>query len=438
MRSLLIVSPHFPPTNGADMHRVRTSLPYYAEFGWLPRVLAVEPDSVEQVWNDPLLLETVPPEVPVRRVAALSARWTRPLGFGAIGLRALRPLGRAGAAWIREQRPDLILFSTTAFPVMTLGRQWRRRFNVPYVLDLQDPWVHDHAPAEAARASGIKHRLMRQLHRCLEPQTMQDAGGLLAVSATYIETLQQRYPKLRSRPCATLRFGASTRDYETAARHARPHGIFAPGDGLWHGVSVGALAPAMGLALRGLFAAFREGLRSAPALFERVRLHFVGTSYAPTNTASKVIEPLAAEFDLGDRVSETPARIPYFAALRVQAEADFIVLPGSEEGGYVPSKLAGCLLARRPLLALLHEQSGGVELLRSTQGGELVTFAPAQDRARPEQFAAAVARAWQSLLVRLPFEPATDLGALEPHGARALTRSQCKLFDEVVSCHAQD
>ena len=194
MRSLLIVSPHFPPTNGADMHRVRTSLPYYAEFGWQPRVLAVEPGSVEQAWHDPLLLETLPAEVPVRRVGALSARWTRPLGLGAIGLRAWQPLYRAGTAWIREQRPDLVFFSTTAFPVMTLGRRWQRRYNVPYVLDMQDPWVHDQLPADAARAHGIKHQLMRWLHRRLEPRAMQDASGLLAVSPAYIESLQRRYP----------------------------------------------------------------------------------------------------------------------------------------------------------------------------------------------------------------------------------------------------
>jgi hypothetical protein len=44
MKKVLIISPNFPPVNGADMHRIRQSLPYVRAWGWQPGVLAVDED----------------------------------------------------------------------------------------------------------------------------------------------------------------------------------------------------------------------------------------------------------------------------------------------------------------------------------------------------------------------------------------------------------
>jgi hypothetical protein len=57
-RHVLIVSPHFPPTNAPDMQRVRMSLPHFHKFGWRASVLAVAPDPDDLV--EPLLLDTIP------------------------------------------------------------------------------------------------------------------------------------------------------------------------------------------------------------------------------------------------------------------------------------------------------------------------------------------------------------------------------------------
>ena len=70
MQTVLIVSPHFPPLSTPDMQRVRMSLPFFSRFGWKPIVLAVQPEFVEGVL-DPLLMETVPPEIEIHRLPAL-------------------------------------------------------------------------------------------------------------------------------------------------------------------------------------------------------------------------------------------------------------------------------------------------------------------------------------------------------------------------------
>lgn len=70
MGTALIVSSNFPPSNGPDMQRVRLLLPYFREQGLDAEVLAMEPGQVAASL-DCLLIDGLPPEVRVHRVAAL-------------------------------------------------------------------------------------------------------------------------------------------------------------------------------------------------------------------------------------------------------------------------------------------------------------------------------------------------------------------------------
>src|ERR1035441_2510381 len=93
MKQVLIVSPHFPPTDAPDMHRIRVSLPYFREFGWKATVLTVDSRCVEG-FREPRFAENLPVDTAVSRTSALPARWTRKVGLGNLGLRAFQ-IGRA-------------------------------------------------------------------------------------------------------------------------------------------------------------------------------------------------------------------------------------------------------------------------------------------------------------------------------------------------------
>jgi len=77
----MIVAPHFPPVDAADMHRARIILPYLHEFDWSVVVLAVDPAFVETN-VDSSLLSTLPPDLTVVRTRALSVSLARRAGFG--------------------------------------------------------------------------------------------------------------------------------------------------------------------------------------------------------------------------------------------------------------------------------------------------------------------------------------------------------------------
>ncbi len=427
-RRVLIVSPHFPPINAPDMQRVRMSLPHYREFGWVPIVLAVDARYVEGL-REPALLATVPGDVAVTRVGAWSASWTRRVGVGNLALRAFAHLARAGARLIRAHHVDCVYFSTTMFPAMALGRIWKARHGTPFVLDMQDPWLSTYHKDHPEAPRPPKYALAHTLDRLLEPWTMRAVDGLTAVSTAYIETLRARYPWIPEDRALTLPFGASALDFQQLAASREPNTVFAPEDGGVHAVYVGRGGHDMAAALRILFTALAR-LRRRDARFSRLRLHFVGTDYATPDRARKTVTPIADECGVSDLVDERTARVPYFEALQLLRDAALLLVIGSDDAQYTASKIYPYVLARKPLLAIVHDQSSVGPILRRLNAGEVVTFSPAGSLdGSTEQCAAALARLIDTNLQ----EPDIDWAAFAPFTAREMTRRQCALLDAVVT-----
>jgi hypothetical protein len=367
---VLVVSPHFPPVNTADMQRVRMLLPFFRDQGWEAEVLAVSPGQVASP-QDPWLMEGLPTCVPVHTVEALGLAWSWIPGFGTLGLRALRALDREGRRILAAGSFDLVYFSTTVFEVHGLGPRWTQRFGVPFVMDYQDPWVNDYYrehPEVVPPGGRLKHAFAEVLHRWMEPRVLRACAGLTAVSQAYPDQLARRYPALKLPPCLVQPFPGAARDFE------RLGGAVAPAaDGLRHWVYVGRGGPDMAPALRGLFLALRD--HAPVGLLENLRLHFIGTSYAAPGLGETTLAPLAAEFGLAHLVEEQPGRIPYAETLGRLRAADALLVPGSDDPAYTASKIYPYLLARRPLLAIFHQDSSVVDLMGRVGGGVCVPFA---------------------------------------------------------------
>lgn len=434
---VLIVSPHFPPINAPDHQRVRMSLPYFREMGWEPCVLTVQPEYVEGQ-HDPQLAATVPEDIKIVRTKAFPIEHTRRFGAGSLGLRALPYLRQAGDRLLRSKTFDLVYFSTTVFTAMTLGPRWRRKFNVPYVLDFQDPWVNDYyseVGAPPPPGGRFKYGLSHALAQLLEPRALRATSHVISVSPAYPQALRRRYSWMREDQFTVLPFGAPENDFTLLDELKIKQDIFDPQDGNRHWVYVGRGGGDQGVALRALFSAMRVERARSPEAWRAVRLHFVGTSYAQGARAVKTIEPLAIEMGVGDLVREYPQRIPYFHALKVMAESDAILLIGSNDTGYTASKIYPCILARKPLLAIFHEASSVVDILRRCTGAECVTFNSSDV---PEQLQERVA-AVLSQLVNAPAESVAEINwsEFQSFTAREMTRSQCTVFNNCLAAETR-
>ena len=138
MKKVLIISPYFPPSNTADIQRVRMSLPYFRDFGWEAEVVTIDPRHSDMI-KDPLLSLSINTDIKVHYVSAFSKSLTYKLGLGSIALRSLWFYRKKVDEILKLQPFDLIYFSTTQFPVCILGAYWKKKFKVPYVIDMQDP-----------------------------------------------------------------------------------------------------------------------------------------------------------------------------------------------------------------------------------------------------------------------------------------------------------
>ena len=470
---LLIVSPHFPPSNAADMQRVRLILPYLKDSGVEAEVLGVEAEQVN-VPKDPWLVPGLPADVLIHRVKALGLKWARFPGLGILSFRALRALRRKGDELLRSGRFDLVYFSTTQFGIHVLGPYWKKRHSVPFVMDYQDPWVSDYYrehPEVNPPGGRLKYAITSWMSRRDEPRVLRECSGITSVSAAYPQQLENRYNFLKilpwgqrtrdegrgpasdehryesfkklstvdarlstqskSLPSLIIPFPGDERDFERVLSEGITQGVFDPKDGFCHWVYVGRGGKDMEMAVRSLFRSLKQcGDDHVQREFlKNLRIHFIGTSYAGAGRGAKSIEPIAVEEGLGEIVSEHPDRIPYSKTLRCLLDADALVVPGSNDPAYTASKIYPYLLAGKPMLAVFHENSSVVSLIGSVGGGVVIPFAMGDSI---ESIAERIKSGWlacQRYEKRVPL----NLEIFAPYMAREQAGQLAEFFRSIVN-----
>lgn len=430
MKKILIVTPHFPPHSAPDMQRVRMSLRHYRDFGWEPVVLCVD-DAWLAGAREPELMKTVPADVQIIRTPALPLHWTRWFGVRSIGLRCWLHFLFIGSKAIRRECIDLVFFSNTQFITFTLGRLWRAWHGTRYVIDVQDPWRHENYARPGARPppGGQKYRFARLQARLLEGWTYARVSAVMSVSQHYIDDLRSRYPVLRDIPSDVIRFGASRCDIEIAKRLLPPAHNHERKPGEVHILYTGAAGPIIPHAVNVLF----EGLRSyrlhAPERARLLRFHFVGTSYVASGAGSVSIMPFANACGVADQVEEIPHRIGHLESIRRQCEADVLLLPGSVDPAYSPSKVYPYILSGRPVLCLVFRRSVLEALVEELGCEHIVRFD--EDGPKDDAYAALSAFFERALGGLVHNEPSQEKKASYENrlSVETLTRAQCELFD---------
>lgn len=399
--------------------------------------MAVEPYYIENELEK-ALLSTIPTNSEIHRVPAVHYRWTRKFGLGSLALRSFFWYWKHGNGLLNTGTIDLVYFSTTEFPLLILGAYWKRKFGVPYIIDMQDPWLNEYYFNRPKSERPPKYWFSSRLDKFLEPIAMNKVDGIISVSQNYCTSLSQRYQNVHSVEKRVIPFGGAEKDFEYLKKLSIKNTVFDSTDRYSHIVYVGRGGHDMGSAVSILFSAFVLGLEEQTDLFENVRMHFIGTDYAPRGRGTKTIEPHARSYGIAKYVSEVTDRVPYFTTLQLLTDANILLLLGSDDSAYTASKLYPYILARRPLLAISHEESSVVDIIERTRAGIVIPFSSSQIGANSPQRHSPVEEVYRSLaqiLRQLPFEPDTDWEAFKPYTSEEMTRRQVQVFDTVVSAN---
>jgi hypothetical protein len=420
MRRLLMVSPHFPPDSSAGTHRVRLLAPHLPEFGWRPTVLTVDEGDYEGRL-DSELASLVPPSVDVVRSRAVPAALTRRVAVGDLGLRALPGLWRVARRLQRASAFDALFITIYPTYPALLGPMMKRRFGLPFVLDYQDPWVGSWGRTVGGGPGGAvdrKSQWSRTLAERLERRVLRGADGVTAVSARTYEDAFARTGIAAPRAVAEIPIGWDSGDIEAVQK--RPvHPVLIPRDGRLNICYTGTLLP-MGVgAVRAVFAAARLVIDREPALGDRLRFYFFGTSNQTTDRTPRVL-PHARDLGVEHIVHEHAARLDYLDALDVLRQADALLLLGSSEAHYTASKVFPLLLAERPILAVCHRESTVVGMLQHAAPSPAARLFTFDDDRTIDGITHCVADAFMSLLRAPRSHVPVNRAALEPWAARTL------------------
>jgi hypothetical protein len=428
-RTVLIIAPDFTPSSYPPALRARFFAQHLREFGWDPIVLTTQPENYE--WSvDPENQKLLDHSVEVIRTGAWSTKWTRKLGFGDLSLRTLWPHWSALNRICRQRRIDLILISVPPNWTIALGRLAHMRFGIPYILDYNDPIVTDYYWTIPRSERPPKWMLVYAMYRFLEPFALKKVDQLIGVDDSYMAGLFKNYQWLQGISATAVAFGVEPQDFEYVRQHPRPNPFFSRADGLFHMAYVGRGGGDMVPALRALFTALQQGREKAPELYERLRMHFIGTTYAPNAAGKYQVLPLARECGVEEMVEESPARVQHLDAIQILLDADALIVLGSEAPHYTASKLFPYILAAKPLLAVFHEESSAVKLLEETCAGKAITFS----RTRPPLSTVGdIERGLQALLTASEGTyPPTDWTKFEAFTARAVTARLANILDRTV------
>jgi hypothetical protein len=373
MKNILIITPHYPPSNLAAVHRSRLFAQHLPSFGWKPIILTVHEEFYEEKldWN---LFDLIPQDQRIEKVKAF--RTTKPRIIGDIGLRGFFQLRRRALELIKSGKIDFVYIPIPSFYIALIGPYLYKKTGVKYGIDYIDPWVH-HFPGSDKLFS--RHWFSTQLAKCLEPIAVKHASLITGVSEGYYAPVLDRNPHLRNRVItAAMPYGGEERDYAIMQPGVREYkGCFQDNnvllppkiDNVFRFVYAGAMLPKAYKPLEEIFKALHSlqhpSLRLASSTLQPLQLHFIGTL--------GTIKPLAEKYLLyGNIVLEHPDRIPYLDVLKNLDAADGIFILGSTEPHYTPSKVYQGVLSQKPILAVLHQESTAVKVLNESNAGQIV------------------------------------------------------------------
>lgn len=406
------------------MQRVRMSLPYFKEFGWEVEVVTVDP-KYSELPKDNLLLKSIPSEIKIHQVKPLSKSWASKLGVGSLGLRSMWSYRKEVSKLLKQSHFDLVYFSTTQFPVCALGAYWEKRYHIPYVIDMQDPWYTGHYYQDKPQNEWPpKYRLMYGIHQYLERVAMKRVDGLISVSEGYINDLKQAYPRLNNIPSATITFGAFEPDLQIAKENSQAFNPLLSKDFI-NIVYIGRGGTDMHQAISALFTTFQKCLENDPEQFRKIRLYFIGTSYAPAGQGKPTILPLAKELGIEEQVIEITDRISFYHTLTTLQQADALFIPGSDDPKYTASKIYPYILAQKPLLAIFSKSSSAISILKEYGAEYALSYESPDVTSKIEVFL-------KKAVNHDSYHPTYNPETIKKYSALNMTKQQCQLFDSVI------
>jgi hypothetical protein len=378
MKKILIIAPHYPPSNLAAVHRTRLFAQHLPSLDWDPIVLMVDEKYYEEEldWN---LHKLLPVNQKIEKVGAFNI--TTPRIIGDIGLRAFFQLRKKALDLIRKEKINFVFIPIPSFYISLIGPYLFRKTGVKFGIDYIDPWVHNF-PGSNKMFS--RHWISTKLAKYLEPRALKNVSLITGVAEGYYQGVIERNPKL-AHNCifGAMPYGGEKLDHEAVKKMETVPYLFKKQANKIQLIYAGAMLPKAYEILELFFQVMNEN----SSFFENIEIHFIGSGKSPNDENGFNVKPYAEKYGLWEnQIFEYPKRIPYLDVLVHLASVDGVFILGSTEPHYTPSKTYQAVLSEKPIFALLHEASTAAEILEKTKAGKVVKINPTSLKSQKSDF----------------------------------------------------
>jgi glycosyltransferase involved in cell wall biosynthesis len=356
VKNLLLVTYLFPPSAVSGVYRWAKMTKYLRAFGWNTTVVTAAGDL--RVHADPDLALSVPQEIRVVRVRDYGCKYV-----AAGARRYLRlPFVEGHEGWVpfaiqaafkelAGSSYDAICTTHPPLSLMKVGCALRRRFSIPWIIDLRDPlWTHGCGSVFAPSLS--EREAVRK--RELEIEACSRADAIVVVDEGVREAVQ-RDAGLDVRSVHVVANGYDDDDFRHARGACEDEGPFTV-------TFVGKLRGSY--RYQAALRALRRVALECAELGMPLRACFAG------DIPAEVVRDLRRE--IPERSLEVLGYLSLRDACRRMVESDLLLflLPSYSPGEAfrVHSKIYNCLRAGRPILAPIPDGAAARLLTRSGVG----------------------------------------------------------------------
>jgi len=350
LKNVLILYPHWVPSNLTGVHRVRLVANALLRKGYRVTLITVHEDHYEDRL-DTSLQQLVEEGLIVKKVSAFPVQRIR--FFGDLGLRGFLPLLRELKKAIAAENFHVLWTPIPSFycgliPLL-IPKGKRPSWGVDYI----DPWVR------RTKGRGMREWLSVQVAKILEPFVVKSVDWVSGVNRSYYQPALERNNRLNL-PSASFPYGLDPLDF--SVNHSTNVAIGKGGLQGEYALYAGAFLPDSTELFRSFFSALRD-------LQERNELpvkHFVfiGTG----SNEQRNVKTIAEACGVGNLVEEYSERFGYLDTIALQKKAALNFVIGSAESHYTPSKVFQNFMAGNPVFLMTHFQSPVWEDLSSWSG----------------------------------------------------------------------
>lgn len=334
---------------------------YLRNFGWEPIVITAEESAYSLL--DKGLERNIPPGIHIHRLPVCQTRFVNDEGIRWIPyvLRSIRAI-------VRKEKPAAVYLTGGPFFPLILGPILKRRFKLPYVIDLRDPW---RLAEKTYTTRGIKPRLGEILTDILEPFIIRNACRVICATEPRCQEYIAAYKNEPPSKFVTITNGYDPEDFAhiQPVQFAQFTIVYT---GKWYSAAPGAFRN---------IRAFFEALKMLREKGLNIRLIHVG-----------IVEPeiveLAQTIGMSDLVTFAGPK-SYNDSLAYAKGASLLLVVGRTRDFELPVKIFDYIGCKKPILALASQDGAIAEVINK------IPFAKLIDTQNPAEIAAAVEEIYQ-------------------------------------------